>query len=367
MTTAVPFLDLRAIMAAEQAALRAAFDRVLDSGWYILGSEVSQFETEWAEYCNAAHAVGVANGLDALVLALRGLGIGPGDEVIVPSNTYIASWLAVTQVGAVPVPVEPCELSYVIDPAQIAVAITRRTRAIMPVHLYGQAADLNAVLALARAHGIKVVEDAAQAHGATYLGQRVGSHGDAVCWSFYPGKNLGCLGDGGAVTTNDPVLADRLRTLRNYGSKQKYHNEIIGYNSRLDEVQAAILRARLPLLDAANTRRRAVANQYIAGLADTGLMLPMVAPGNEHVWHLFVVRHPKRDDFGKRLQDRGVGTVIHYPVPPHLQPAYLGLGLSVGALPIAERIHAEVISLPMGPTMSDADVAQVIGAVRAAA
>ena len=242
MTTAIPFLDLKAIMHAERTALRAAFDRVLDSGWYILGNEVTQFETEWANYCRAAHGVGVANGLDALVLALRGLGIGPGDEVIVPSNTYIASWLAVTHVGAVPVPVEPCEASYVIDPAGIAAAITPRTRAIMPVHLYGQAADLNAILALARAHGLKVIEDAAQAHGATYRGRPLGSHGDAVCWSFYPGKNLGCLGDGGAVTTNDPALADRLRTLRNYGSKQKYHNEIIGYNSRLDELQAAILR-----------------------------------------------------------------------------------------------------------------------------
>jgi dTDP-4-amino-4,6-dideoxygalactose transaminase len=365
MTTIVPFLDLRAIMAAEQAALRAAFDRVLDSGWYILGSEVSQFETEWAEYCNAAYAVGVANGLDALVLALRGLGIGPGDEVIVPSNTYIASWLAVTQVGAVPVPVEPCEPSYVIDPAQIAAAITPRTRAIMPVHLYGQAADLDAVLAVARAHGLKVVEDAAQAHGATYRGGRVGSHGDAVCWSFYPGKNLGCLGDGGAVTTNDAALADRLRTLRNYGSKQKYHNDVIGYNSRLDELQAAVLRARLPLLDAANAHRGAVANRYIAELAGTSLVLPQVVAENGHVWHLFVVRHPDRDALAARLAALGVGTVIHYPVPPHRQPAYASLGIPEGALPVAERIHAEVLSLPMGPTMVDADVDRVIAALRA--
>lgn len=365
MTTAVPFLDLKAIMAAEQAALRAAFDRVLESGWYILGTEVSQFETEWAGYCNAAQAVGVANGLDALVLALRGLGIGPGDEVIVPSNTYIASWLAVTQVGAVPVPVEPCESSYVIDPAQIAAAITPRTRAIMPVHLYGQAADLDAVLAVARAHGLKVVEDAAQAHGATYRGQRVGSHGDAVCWSFYPGKNLGCLGDGGAVTTNDPALADRLRTLRNYGSKRKYHNDVIGYNSRLDELQAAILRARLPLLDAANARRRSVADRYLAGLAGTTLVLPQVATENDHVWHLFVVRHPDRDALATRLAAQGIGTVIHYPVPPHRQPAYADLGIPEGALPVAERIHAEVLSLPMGPTMVDADVDRVIAALRA--
>lgn len=366
MPATIPFLDLKAVMAAERDGLRAAFDRVLDSGWYILGSEVTQFEAEWAAWCDAAHAIGVANGLDALVLALRGLGIGPGDEVIVPSNTYIASWLAVSHVGATPVPVEPDEATYVIDPARIVGVITPRTRAIMPVHLYGQAADLDAIITIAQAHGLKVIEDAAQAHGATYRDRRLGGHADAVCWSFYPGKNLGCLGDGGAVTTNDPALADRLRTLRNYGSRQKYHNEVLGYNSRLDELQAAILRARLPLLDAANARRRAVADAYLAGLANMELVLPVVAPDNVHVWHLFVVRHHDRDGFADRLRDRGIGTVIHYPVPPHRQPAYAGLGIGPGALPIAERIHAEVVSLPMGPTMTEADVAQVIDAVRAA-
>lgn len=367
MTTPVPFLDLRAITAAQAPALRAAFDRVVGSGWFILGDELAAFEREYATYCEAEHTVGVANGLDALSLGLRALNIGPGDEVIVPTNTYIATWLAITHVGAVPVPVEPIEATYNIDPGRIAAAITPATRAIMLVHLYGQSADLDPILALAKEHGLAVIEDAAQAHGARYKGRRIGSHGDLVTWSFYPGKNLGALGDGGAVTTDNPAIADRLHVLRNYGSRVKYHNEEIGYNSRLDELQAALLRAKLLCLDAENARRGEIAAAYLAAFPGNRLVLPVVPDWADPAWHLFVIRHPDRDAFADRLRAAGVATVIHYPVPPHLQPAYANLNFGPGAFPIAERIHKEVISLPIGPTMSDADVAQVIDAVRAAA
>lgn len=360
----VPFLDLRSIQLSQREELAAAFARVLDSGWYILGQEVQAFEQEYARYCGAAHCVGVANGLDALTLVLRAMGVGPGDEVIVPSNTYIATWLAVSHVGATPVPVEPDERTCNLDPARIEAAITPRTRVIAPVHLYGQAADMEPILAIARCHGLKVLEDGAQAHGARYQGRRLGAHGDAVAWSFYPGKNLGALGDGGAVTTSDAALAERLRTLRNYGSKQKYHNEEIGYNSRLDELQAALLRAKLPALDAANARRAEIAKHYLDGLQGLPLVLPFVPEGHEPVWHLFVVRHEKRDALAARLAEEGVATMIHYPVPPHLQPAYASMGLKAGALPVSEAIHAQVLSLPMGPTQTDAQTEQVIAAVR---
>ncbi len=363
----IPFLDMKAIQAGQADVLRAAFDRVLASGWFIMGDELAGFEREYAAFCEADHAVGVANGLDALSLGLRALGIGPGDEVIVPANTYIASWLAVTHVGAVPVPVEPVEATYNLDPSRIAAAITPRTRAVMPVHLYGQAADLDPILALAKAHGLAVIEDAAQAHGAKYRGRRIGSDGDLVAWSFYPGKNLGALGDGGAVTTGDAGTADRLRVLRNYGSRVKYHNEVVGFNSRLDELQAALLRVKLERLDTDNARRSAIAGAYLEALPGERLVLPMVPDWADPVWHLFVVRHPERDGFAERLRAAGVATVIHYPVPPHLQPAYAGLNLGPGTFPISERIHREVISLPIGPTMSDAAVAAVIDAVRAAA
>lgn len=360
----IPFLDLKGVQMSQRDELVAAFARVLDSGWYILGQEVTQFEQEYAAFCGTRHAVGVANGLDALVLALRGWGIGPGDEVIVPSNTYIATWLAVSHVGATPVPVEPDARTCNIDPARIAAAITPRTKAIIPVHLYGQAADMAPILALAHQHGLRVLEDGAQAHGALYQGQRLGGHGDAVAWSFYPGKNLGAIGDGGAVTTNDDALAARLRELRNYGSKVKYHNEVIGYNSRLDELQAALLRAKLPVLEAQNQRRAVIAQRYLQSFAGLDLVLPHVPEFASPVWHLFVVRHKQRDLLAKRLGELGVGTMIHYPIAPHLQPAYASLGLGRGSFPISEAMHAEVLSLPIGPTQSDADTDKVIAAVR---
>lgn len=360
----VPFLDLKAVQMTQRDELRAAFDRVLDSGWYILGQEVAQFEAEYAAWCGAAHCIGVANGLDALTLALRAMDVAEGDEVIVPSNTYIATWLAVSHIGAVPVPVEPDPLTFNLDPARIEAAITRKTKVILPVHLYGQAAEMGPILTVARNHGLRVLEDGAQAHGARYQGQRVGAHGDAVAWSFYPGKNLGALGDGGAVTTNDPQIAEALRVLRNYGSRVKYHNEVVGYNSRLDELQAALLRAKLPALQGQNERRAAIAQRYLQGLAGIGLALPFVPQGHEPVWHLFVVRHPRRDELAQGLAALGVHTMIHYPVAPHLQPAYASLGLKAGSLPISEAMHAQVLSLPMGPTQTDAQTEQAIAAVR---
>ena len=361
----IPFLDLKSIQLTQAEELKEAFARVLDSGWYILGNEVNLFEQEYAAYCNSAHCVGVANGLDALVLALRALDVGPGDEVLVPSNTYIATWLAVSHVGATPVPVEPVEGTGNMDPARMAAAVTERTRVIMPVHLYGQPVELAPILEFARARGLKVVEDGAQSHGARYRGERLGAHGDAVAWSFYPGKNLGALGDGGAVTTNDPVLAERIRVLRNYGSRVKYHNEIIGYNSRLDELQAALLRVKLPKLDLDNEHRGAIARRYLSGLQGIGLGLPQIAEGCESAWHLFVIRHPERDRLAKALSESGIGTVIHYPIAPHLQPAYASLGLAAGSLPISEAMHAQVLSLPIGPTMPMEHVDAVIAAVRA--
>ncbi|WP_289907338.1 DegT/DnrJ/EryC1/StrS family aminotransferase [Janthinobacterium sp. SUN026] len=361
----IPFLDVKSIQLEQADELKAAFSRVLESGWYILGNEVTQFEKEYADYCGAKECIGVANGLDALILALKALGIGPGDEVLVPSNTYIATWLAISHVGATPVPVEPVIGTSNMDPALLKAALSARTKAIMPVHLYGQPAEMAPIMYFAREHGLKVVEDGAQAHGAKYQGKRLGSHGDAVTWSFYPGKNLGALGDGGAVTTNDSELAERIRVLRNYGSKVKYHNDVIGYNSRLDELQAAFLRVKLPLLDTGNARRSAIAMRYLDGLKDIpGIRLPQVAEGCEPVWHLFVIRHAQRQKLAQHLASQGIGTVIHYPIAPHLQPAYAHLGLRAGALPISESMHAEVLSLPLGPTMSFDDVDAVISAIR---
>lgn len=362
----IPFLDLGAAYRELKNEIDAAIHRVLDSGWYILGPEVDTFEAEWAAYCGADHAVGLANGLDALILALRALDIGPGDEVIVPSNTYIATWLAVTAVSARPVPVEPDPATHNIDPSRIAAAITPATRAILPVHLYGQPADLDPILALARQHGLAVVEDAAQAHGARYKGQRVGGHGDVVCWSFYPGKNLGALGDGGAVTTNRADLADRIRVLRNYGSRVKYVNEQQGVNSRLDPIQAGVLRAKLPHLDAWTDRRRAVAAAYTEGLRESGLILPHVPDWADPAWHLYVVRSPDRDALQKRLGEAGVGTLIHYPIPPHMQEAYKDLGLAPEALQLARDLAGAVLSLPIGPQLPLEDAARVIEAVRTA-
>ena len=362
----IPFLDLKAPHQELQAELDAVWVRVRDSGWYILGPEVDAFEQEYAAYCGARHCVGLANGLDALHLALRALGVGAGDEVIVPSNTYIATWLAVSQCGATPVPVEPDPATHNIDPARIEAAITPRTKVILPVHLYGQPADLDPILSIARRHGLRVLEDAAQAHGARYKGQRVGAHGDAVAWSFYPGKNLGALGDAGAVTTNDEAVADRLRVLRNYGSRVKYVNEVQGWNSRLDPLQAAILRVKLAHLDAWNARRAEIAALYLRELADCGVVLPQVPDWAQPVWHLFVIRHPQRDALQQRLAQAGIGTLIHYPIPPHRQQAYAGQAWPAQAFPIANQLAAEVLSLPIGPHLPMAQAAQVAAAVRAA-
>lgn len=359
----IPFLDLRSAYLELKPGIDAAVAKILDSGWYILGPEVEAFEIEWAAFCGAGHAVGVANGLDALVLSLRVLDLGPKDEIIVPSNTYIATWLAVSAVGAKIVPVEPDPATHNIDPERIADAITPATKAILPVHLYGQPVDLDPILALARERGIFVVEDAAQAHGARYKGRRIGAHGDLVCWSFYPGKNLGALGDGGAVTTNRADLAERLRALRNYGSRQKYMNDEQGVNSRLDPVQAVVLRVKLARLEEWNARRRAIAEIYSQGLKDSGLTLPHVAEQVDPAWHLYVVRSAERDRLQKRLSGAGIGTLVHYPVPPHMQTAYADLRIAPSALPLARQLAAEVLSLPMGPHLAHADAARVVEAL----
>ena len=362
----VPFLDLKAINLSHADELEAAFKRVLHSGWYILGSETANFEKNFAAYCGSSHGIGVANGLDAIFMILKAYGIGPGDEVIVPSNTFIATWLAVSHCGATPVPVEPVEATYNIDPARIEAAITPRTKAIMPVHLYGQPADMPAIMALARKHNLKVIEDSAQAHGARCHGGVAGQLGDAAAFSFYPGKNLGALGDGGAVTTSDDALADAVRTYRNYGSKVKYYNDVAGFNSRLDEMQSALLDVKLKTLDEGNARRRAIAAVYDRELAGIpGLTLPHVPSWAEPVWHLYVVRHAQRDALAKALAEQGIGTIVHYPVPPHLQPAYAHMGYKQGDFPISEAIHREVLSLPMGPTMSEQQALEVAQAVRA--
>jgi dTDP-4-amino-4,6-dideoxygalactose transaminase len=345
----IPFLDFGAMHTELRPRLDAAYSRVVDSNWLILGKELAAFEQEFADYCGAQHCVGVANGLDALFITLKAMGIGPGDEVIVPSNTYIATWLAVSYAGATPVPVEPDPRTYNIDPSLIEAAITPATRAIMPVHLYGQPADMDPIMAIAKKYALKVVEDAAQAHGAKYKGRRTGTLGDAAGFSFYPGKNLGALGDGGAVVTNDGALAEQLRVLRNYGSRVKYHNDVKGFNSRLDELQAAFLREKLTVLDDWNERRRQTAALYLAALSDAGLTLPYVPVWAEPVWHLFVVRHQKRDQLQATLAAHDIATMIHYPIPPHLQHAYKELGFGLGVYPIAETIHNEVLSLPIWP------------------
>lgn len=367
MTDNVPFLDLKAVNAAMRDDLRAAFDRVLDSGWYIMGKELEAFEREFAAYCGVQHCIGVANGLEAMHLVLRAWGISAGDEVIVPSNTYIATWLAVSYSGATPVPIEPDPETYNLDSKHLSAAITSRTKAVIPVHLYGQAADMGPICDVARQHGIKVLEDAAQAHGAKYMGRRVGSLADAAAFSFYPGKNLGALGDGGGVTTDDTILAEKIRVLRNYGSKRKYHNEVRGYNSRLDELQAAILRVKLPHLDTENESRRRIAARYADAFRNLPLKIPNVPQWAEPIWHLYVVRSAGRDRFAKALENSGIGTLIHYPVPPHLQPAYGDRKFRKGQFPLAETMAEEVLSLPMWPNMPDDIQQSVINAVQMAA
>lgn len=357
----VPFLDLSHLHRGIREDLDAAYRRVADSGWFIMGPELEAFEAEFAGYCGVKHCIGVGNGLEALHLLLRAYGIGPGDEVIVPSNTFIATWLAVSECGATPVPVEPDPITHNIDPARIASAITTRTRAIIPVHLYGQPADMDPINALAATHGLVVIEDAAQAQGALYKGRKAGGLGHAAATSFYPGKNLGALGDGGAVMTNDSAIADKVRQLRNYGSSVKYRHDIAGYNSRLDELQAAFLRAKLPVLDAWNVARRRVADQYTRQLAEIGLVLPAVPAYAEPVWHLYVVRSQQRDALKAHLETRGVATVIHYPVPPHRQACYQAFAHT--ALPLATALAEEVLSLPMSPVLSEEDVAHIVAAV----
>lgn len=359
----IPFLNLKAAYSELKEELDQAYRRVLDSGWYILGDEVEGFESEFAEYCGVNYCIGVGNGLDALTLILRGYDIGPGDEVIVPANTFIASFLAITYAGATPVPVDPNKETCNLDPALIEAAITRKTKAIMAVHLFGQPADMEPINALAHRYGLKVIEDAAQAHGAEYYGRRTGGLGDAAGFSFYPGKNLGAFGDGGAVVTSDPILAQKVRILRNYGSQTKYHNEMLGVNSRLDELQAAFLRVKLTRLQQWNCRRAEIAQRYLNELNWGYLSSVKQLNNTKSAWHLFVLRTPVRDDFYQGLLDLGIGVGIHYPVPPHLQSAYAGLGFAEGDFPVAERLHREVVSLPIGPHMSSAEVDGVVAAV----
>jgi dTDP-4-amino-4,6-dideoxygalactose transaminase len=381
----VPFLELKPAYLEYKDEFDAAYHRVMDSGWYLLGNELEAFESEFAQYCGVKYCVGVGNGLDAIHLLLLGYGIGPGDEVIVPSHTFIATWLGVTLAGATPVPVEVNPQTYNLDPDRIEAAITSRTKAILPVHLYGQTAAMDPILEIARRHKLKVVEDAAQAQGARYKGRRAGSLGDSAAFSFYPGKNLGAFSDAGAVTTNDPHLAAHIASLRNYGSKIKYQHEEAGLNSRMDELQAAFLRVKLRHLDEWNERRTKIAKFYLDALKpespDTSsglrppspqrgkgkseITLPFVPSWAEPVWHLFVIRHPQRDALQKKLTEAGIGTLIHYPVPPHLSGAYKNLS-SAGALPVAESLASQVLSLPMGPHMSDEQVRTVVTGLKSA-
>jgi len=361
----VPFLDLQAAYRELQTQLDGACQKVLSSGWYILGQEVTVFEREFAAYCGARHCIGVGNGLDALELILRAYGIGEGDEVIVPAHTFIATWLAVSRCGARPVPVDPEETTANISASGIEKALTPKTRAIIVVHLYGQPADMDPICVLAKQRKLTLIEDAAQAHGAAYRGKKAGSLGDAAAFSFYPGKNLGAFGDGGAVVTNDLEIAERVRLLRNYGSTIKYRHDVKGANSRLDEIQAAILRVKLRHLMDWNQRRKQAAERYLDGLADTpDLILPQAIDEAEPVWHLFVIRHPKRDLLQRHLRDRGIETLIHYPVPPHLSPAYAASQNLAGRYPVTERLAGTVLSLPIGPHITVAMQQAVIAAVR---
>jgi dTDP-4-amino-4,6-dideoxygalactose transaminase len=347
------------------AEFDAAYQRVMNSGRYILSDEVQSFEQEFAAYVGVKHCIGVGNGLEALQLILMAYGIGPGDEVIVPANTYIASWLAVSYVGAVPVPVEPVRSTYNLDPARIEKAISSRTKAIMPVHLYGQPSEMEAISEIARQYGLYVVEDSAQTHGATHNSRMSGNLGSAAGFSFYPTKNLGAFGDAGAVTTNDDGLAEQVRVLRNYGSRKKYYNEVKGHNSRLDPLQAAFLRVKLKFLDQWNLRRMRIAEYYLNNLKDIpGLALPQVAPGATHVWHLFVVSYSERDRLKAYLEDQGIGTLIHYPIPPHLSTAYVELGYKPGDFPITEAMAKTVLSLPIGPHLTLEDAGFVVEVVR---
>lgn len=363
MTMKVPFVSFKPLEAELDSALRGAFERVYNRSWYIEGEEDKAFEAAFARYCESKYCIGVGNGLDALMLSLRALEVGEGDEVIVPSNTFIATALAVTYVGAKIVFVEPDINTFNIDPLRIEAAITERTKAIIPVHLYGQACDMDPIMAIARKHGLYVVEDCAQAHGTTYKGRRIGSFGDLAGFSFYPGKNLGALGDAGAVVANDDALAERVRALGNYGSDYKYHHIYQGYNSRLDEMQAAFLAAKLPVLDEVNENRRRTARMYFQGITNPLVKLPFVPDYAEPVWHVFAVRCNERDALESWLAEKGIGTNKHYPIPMHMQRCYRDLNIPEGVLPIAEEISRTELSLPMYYGMTDDQIEYVIDAV----
>ena len=359
----VPFVSFLPMERELDTQLREAFTRVFERSWYIEGKEDEAFEQAFAGYCGTKYCVGVGNGLDALMLVLKALDIGEGDEVIVPSNTYIATALAVTYVGAKPVFVEPELATFNIDPCRIEAAITSRTKAVMPVHLYGRACDMDPIMAIAREYGLRVVEDCAQAHGATYKGQKVGTFGDAAGFSFYPGKNLGALGDAGAVVTNNPEIAEKVRALGNYGSDYKYHHIYKGNNSRLDELQAAFLVAKLPFLEKMNAERRRIAGCYLEGMKNPQVILPAVSDGFVPVWHIFGVRCDRREALEKHLNSRGIGTNKHYPIPMHLQECYRDLGFKEGDFPIAEEISWTELSLPMYYGMTEEEIRAVIDAV----
>lgn len=355
----IKFLDLKQINLQYKKELQEAFNRVLNSGWFILGEEVEAFENEFAEYCNIKHCIGVGNGLEALHLILRGYGIGEGDEVLVPSNTYIATWLAVSYAGAKPIPVEPDIRTYNIDPKLIEEKITDKTKAIIAVHLYGQPADMDPINEIAKKNDLKVIEDSAQAQGALYKGRKTGSLGDASGFSFYPGKNLGALGDAGAIITDDDELVKKIRILRNYGSEKKYYNNVKGFNSRLDELQAAFLRVKLKYLDKENEKRQQIANYYLENIKHPEIILPSTSTFTSiSVWHQFVIRHSKRDKLQQYLADIGIQTMVHYPVSPHLQKAYKEL--KDRSLPISEKIHNEVLSLPIDPILQKNDIKYIV-------
>lgn len=363
----IKFLDLKKINLSHKKELIAAFERVLDSGWFILGEEVAKFEKDFADYCGVKHVIGVGNGLDALILIIRAYKelklLKDGDEILVPANTYIASILAISANGLVPVLIDADIKTYNIDTALIEKNITKKTKAIMPVHLYGQLADMRSILKIANKHELLVIEDCAQAHGASFDGVKAGNFGNASGFSFYPGKNLGALGDGGAITTNNDEFASTIRALANYGSEVKYKNLFKGTNSRLDEVQAAFLSVKLPHLNQETANRRAIANRYLKEIRNSKVILPVVERDESHVWHLFVIRTEDRTNFQQYLLERNIQTVVHYPTPPHKQDAYTELANLT--FPITSQIHEEVISLPLGPTMSAEDVSFVIDAINA--
>lgn len=357
----IPFLDLKAINARYKDEIKARIDKVLDSGWYLLGEQNKQFEKDFAAYCGAKHCIGCANGLDALRLIIKAYGFGKGDEIIAPANTYIASILAITDNGCTPVLVEPDLNTYNINPDLIEAKITDKTKAILVVHLYGQAVQMEKIWTLAKKYNLKIIEDSAQAHGAYYNDKRVGSLGDASGFSFYPGKNLGALGDGGAVTTNDEELAKKIRALGNYGSHKKYENIYQGLNSRLDEIQAAVLDVKLKYLDSDNAKRKEIAQYYLQNIQNPLISLPQTYSENSHVWHVFVVRVKDRTRFQRYLNDNGIQTIIHYPIPPHKQECYKELNHL--NFPITEQIHNEIISLPISPVMSDSQIQKVVEVV----